>query len=319
MATIIHERQSAGAVGGIPEPLRAVLPSRLLLELRESPIPFRRVEEIRLRLGRRASITTWEGNRLLRCVLDQTEMEGVVRAVCGGSLYAYRDAIAQGYLTMEGGIRMGLCGRASVEDDKIVGVYDITGINFRIPTKITRLGLPVCRLLRGTKPGGVLIYAPPGVGKTTLLRCVASQMASGDDPRRVVVIDTRGELQFSLDDPDLCLDVLIGYPRPLGISIATRTMNAQLIVCDEIGDVKEAEAIVSAQNSGIPFVASAHADCVEGLLKRTGIYRLHRARIFHSYVGIRRRQGSCEFDYEVTSWEEADAIIQNYRSGNARS
>ena len=86
-------------------------------------------------------------------------------------------------------------------------------------------------------------------------------------------------------------------------------MNAQLVVCDEIGDSCEAEAIISAQNCGVPLVASAHADSISGLLRRTGIARLHSASVFAYYVGI-KRQGS-ELFYTVSSWEDADDIIKN--------
>jgi stage III sporulation protein AA len=134
-------------------------------------------------------------------------------------------------------------------------------------------------------------------------------MASGFSPWRVAVIDTRGELSFSLSGEGLCLDVLSGYPRGIGIEIATRTMNAQLIVCDEIGDTREAEAIMAAQNCGVPFLATAHADSIRELLKRTGIAKLHEARVFGCYVGIKRR-GS-DFNYTFTEWEDADIALQS--------
>ena len=155
------------------------------------------------------------------------------------------------------------------------------------------------------------MFAPPGVGKTTLLRAVTARMAGGEQARRVAVVDTRGELCAGLESHTLLLDLLSGYPRGAGISIAARTLSAELIVCDEIGEVKEAEAIVAAQNCGVPFLATAHADSVGGLLRRTGLYQLHRARIFGAYVGIRRRLGGGDFCYEVTHWEEADGVFQN--------
>ena len=109
--------------------------------------------------------------------------------------------------------------------------------------------------------------------------------------------------------------MLSGYPRGLGIEIATRTLNAQLIACDEIGADCEAEAIISAQNSGVPFVATAHADSISGLVKRSAILKLHKAGIFGRYVGIRRTDDGI-FRYTVSDWEEADAILHGNRIGN---
>jgi stage III sporulation protein AA len=73
-------------------------------------------------------------------------------------------------------------------------------------------------------------------------------------------------------------------------------MGAGLIVCDEIGNEEDAEALLSAANCGTAILASAHAADLEGLLLRPTFARLHRAAVFDTYVGIRRRQGFMEYE-----------------------
>ncbi|MBO5938189.1 MAG: AAA family ATPase [Clostridia bacterium] len=311
MATIISTVSATRTGTRLPSSLFRLLPSRLCEEIEAGRWGSGRIEELRLRTERCAFLTTDRGSVRLSTVVTRREIDDVVLGLCDGSLYAHRDCIAEGYLTLPDGLRVGICGRASVEGGRVLGVYDISALNFRFPTHRRGLGAPVVRLLRTmTRGEGVLVYAPPGEGKTTLLRSVAEEMASGNDPWRVCVIDTRGELGAYLGASELSIDLLSGYPRALGIEIATRTMNAELILCDEIGEMKEAEAILSAQNCGVPFVASTHAEDVSGLLRRDGLRRLHEARVFGAYVGIRRRRGANDFLYTVTDWESADHDLQ---------
>jgi stage III sporulation protein AA len=142
-----------------------------------------------------------------------------------------------------------------------------------------------------------------------LLRSVTASLASGTDPLRVAVVDTRGELGFALESAELSADLLTGYPRDLGIEIATRTLSAQLIVCDEIGSPSDAEAILRAGHSGVRLLASAHGVSLSGILRREPMARLHKAHVFGTYVGIRRRAEGGEFDYTFTKWEEANGIL----------
>ncbi len=316
MAVIINS-ETPGRT--LPATLQKVLPYKLSDEIRRRiPIGLQ-IEEIRLRADRYASVTAEGKNIVLSYALTRDEMDSFLTAICDNSLYAHRETINNGYITLDGGIRVGICGRATVDGGRLLGVYDVSSMNIRIPHDIRRAGEPICRMLRTRTEGrGVLVYAPPGEGKTTLLRAVCSKMAGGESPWRVCVIDTRGELAASLFERRLCLDVLSGYPRGLGIDIATRTMSPELIVCDEIGDVSEAEAIISAQNSGVPFIASAHGDSIESLLMRTAVARLHAARVFSAYVGI-KRAGNGDFRYTVSEWEEADAILHGSRSDSYTS
>ena len=99
------------------------------------------------------------------------------------------------------------------------------------------------------------------------------------------------------------MDILSGYPRDVGLEIAVRCMAAQVAVCDEIGGMRDAQAILSAANRGVPLVATAHAASVTGLLRRQDMRLLHRAGVFCAYVGITRAAG-CGFTYRITRREE---------------
>jgi len=292
----------------LPAAIEAALPYRLSDEIRRTGYGAR-IEEIRLRRQRRCSLVVSGDNVMLKTVLTPAELQAVLEGICQGSLYAFSDTINQGYIALQGGVRVGVCGRAGCEGERVIGVYDISSLSIRIPHRSRPVGDEVCLVLDSfDRVNGVLIYAPPGVGKTTLLRGVAAKLASGEwggkthQPLRTVVIDTRGELGFDSDREGLCLDVLSGYPRRQGIEIATRCLNAEVIVCDEIGDYDEAMSLVASHNCGVPLVASAHAASVRQLLSRTGLRLLHEARIFGAYAGI-SRDGRGGFSYDFTYWE----------------
>lgn len=309
MATVINDTRSFSKVSDPIALLSEILPYGLYAELLEARGRYGHIEEVRCRRGRRVFITTSEGNIELSYILGGRELDSVTDKLCGGSLYAHRDTLAEGYITIDGGIRVGVVGRAAVENNGIIGIYDISGLNIRMPRVITDIGEPICRLLRENRGEGVLIYSPPGVGKTTLLRSVAVKMSSGRDARRVCVVDTRGEIGIGLDGQGLSLDLLLGYPRDKGIEIGTRTMNAELIICDEISGEGEASSIVAAQNCGTPLVATAHSADVSSLLRRRGFDLLHRAAVFGYYVGIRRTPRTNALEYDIVRREDADDLL----------
>ena len=292
----------------IPKALEDILPGRLIHEI--SSLGIRGIEEIRIRRTGATALTVYGRSIRLNTVIEPHETDEIFTSMCSRSVYAHTDTIRKGYLTLDGGMRVGLCGRAVVEGERIIGLSTVTGINIRIPTQITDVGEPICDILRSFSGGeGVLVYSPPAEGKTTLLRSVASKMAGGERPWRVCVVDSRRELAPSLDSRELMIDVLSGYPKGMGIEIATRTMNPQLIVCDEIGDVTEARAILGAVNCGVSVLASAHGRGVRDVFRREGLAEMHRAHVFGAYVGIKRRR--YDYIYDVATWEEADALFKN--------
>ena len=309
MSTVItvrgKERKRAGC--SAMERVKSFLPYAVGREIEEviRGLGNDTVEEIRLRGGRRVSLTVGGigGKRSLRLsyVCAQDELFSILTAMCDGSLYAYSESIIKGYISLEGGIRVGVCGRASVEEGKILGVRSISALNVRLPCGIMEADRLICGRIRAAavKGEGTLVYSPPAQGKTTLLRSLAYSLSRD---MRVALVDTREEFGGYFEGDGLFLDVLSGYPKAEGIRIATAFMSPELIICDEISP-DEARAIAEAQNCGVPLLASTHGGDIDGLLRREGMRALYDAGVFGLYLGIRISYGR-GFEYNLQDRRE---------------
>ncbi len=265
------------------------------------------LSELRLRAGRTSSLTFPDVNYPLLTRLTGEELGILLGKFCRDSVYAYSETLREGYIRLQGGYRVGVAGLAVRERGDVVGVRDVTSLCIRIAHPIRGAGRVAVELFRRMKcRKGILIYAPPGVGKTTLLRDLADTLSSGKDAMRIAVVDCRGELCGSAGANGM-IDVLEGYPKARGIEIATRTLAPQAVICDEIGDYEEADSILAVQSSGVPLIASAHGDDLHALLLRPAIHLLDRAGVFGAYIGIRREGGA--YHYTVT---EATSDSENH-------
>ena len=246
------------------------------------------LHEIRIRADGRSSLVFGCESVPLYYTVKREEAERIASALCDGALYAYRDSLASGYLTVKGGIRVGICGYARYEGGLLVGVSDIRSLVFRLPAEKCEIEKEMydafCLARRG-----MLIYSPPGIGKTTALRSLAASVGSGYNARRVCVVDERCE--FRDGDYALCeVDMLKGYKRRAGIEIATRTMSPEVIMIDEIGG-DDAESIRSVLNCGIPLVATAHASSLEEIKSKPNLALLLDIGVFDVFAGISREGG----------------------------
>ena len=294
------------------------LPQRILPDIKKYIFSERadklRLEEIRLRSDRNTYVTLGgrfgKQNLRLDGILLREEMSSAFERMCDGSLYTYGESIINGYASIGCGIRVGICGRATVEKGRVIGVYNVSGLNIRIPRGVVAVSDGLLSAIRDSlrKGEGVLIYSPPAQGKTTLLRSLCPVLAGGARAMRVVVVDNREEIGDFSGKSELSLDVFSGYPKAEAIMIATAYMNPEVIICDEIGGFEEAKSIAVAQNCGVPLIATAHADSVCSLLRRPPVYELHSVRAFGLYVGIRIGNDGA-FEYTLCNREEAERLL----------
>ena len=130
---------------------------------------------------------------------DQELIRGILEICSRHSLYAYEREISQGFLTIRGGHRIGITGKAVVESGHVKTVRDISSLNIRIAHEIKGCAKSVLpHLLSGEEFLDTLVISPPGAGKTTLLRDLIRELSSGGSwgsGKNVSVVDERSEIE----------------------------------------------------------------------------------------------------------------------------
>ena len=253
------------------------------------------IEELRLYRNRPILARSHRLGTVSGRVMGEEEFLSVVDQLCDHSLHAHFDTINEGYISYQG-LRVGICGRAVTAPGRgIISVRDFSGLCFRIPGVHLGCADAAVREFLSCRQG-ILFYAPPGEGKTTVLRELICALASQPNDLRVSAVDTRGELAYGCEERCRTLDLFTAYPKAKGIEIALRCFAPQVIVCDEIG-AAEAQAMLFSASCGVPILASAHAATLPQLLSSPPIAKLHEAHIFGSYAAIRRRGNGISFSF----------------------
>lgn len=326
---------------GLDELMSAYLPERIKLALKGIKVElFRELEEIRIRgglplmgvfagfdrfIGKNGSLSN---NHEFALIVTAQEVKDLFYLLCEHSIYAYQEDISRGFITLKGGHRAGICGTVVYEGERIKGMRDISSVSIRLSRQLIGCAAEVfLHIIRGQQDiYNTLILSPPRCGKTTLLRDLCRLISQGLGNEsfiglRTAVIDERSELAASYrgipqNDLGPRTDILDGCHKSEGIELMLRGMAPHVIVVDELGASRDAEAVRMAWNAGVRLIATAHAFCLEDFKGRLGVGQLATKDGFERIILLGINNGKRWTKVMDANGNELNVLDQDTRMSN---
>lgn len=263
---------------------------------------LKNIQEIRLNIDKPIIVLSNNKEIILNYKVLDRDLKAIMQKISNYSLYAFEEEIRQGYITIEGGHRIGLSGQCVMEKGTVKTIKNISSMNIRVCREVKGCSRQIINsIIENGQVLNTLIISPPKCGKTTMLRDLTRNISDGIDSvnflgKRTVVIDERSEIAscfrgvpqmdvgFRTSVYDSCL-------KSEGMIMAIRSMAPEVITCDEIGTYKDIESLVLAYNSGVNIIATIHGNNIEDLYKRPVFSGLLENKIIKRVVVLSARDG----------------------------
>ncbi|MGI6485774.1 MAG: stage III sporulation protein AA [Tepidanaerobacteraceae bacterium] len=325
----------SGLKGKIINEIFPILPFNIKRILKKIPGEYLlKMEEIRIRQARPLMVVVGNEDFLVSEDGDINTKEGYVvtkedviktlQLISQNSIYAVEDEIKNGYITVSGGHRVGLAGKALLEGNKIKTLKHISCFNIRIAREIQGVADTILPHIidNNKRIYSTLIISPPKAGKTTLLRDIIRQLSYGV-PRygvkgfKIGLVDERSEIAcchegVPQNDVGIRTDIIDSCPKELGIMMLLRSMSPEIIATDEIGKPEDAHAIEEALNAGVTIITTAHGSNLDEMERRPTLKRLIELNVFNRFLilGFTKGVGSLE---KVISGEDFSVLYDLHK------
>lgn len=207
---------------------------------------------------------------------------------CEYSVHTYAARIREGFIPLDGGHRVGVCGSAVTDGGQVLGVKNISSLDYRVAREFRGCAEKGMRYITdGGRIRNTVIASRPGGGKTTFIRDLARLLSAKGF--RVCVVDTRSEIAAVKNgvpcfDTGALTSVFDGYPKAFGMECAVRAFAPDAVICDEIGNEKELDALRFLMSRGVPFVVTVHCGGASELLKNDVLLSLSEQKLAETVI-----------------------------------